>query len=205
MKPCVKTSLTIFFVLLITLLLVIPFAFAENGNKTAITNPEDRSLWKESGFVAGYGTGGIREGNYEPLLLIWHLAYDLKGYIPALRNHRGILTAVCEPQVNPAFRPRSEVEFGVGFGLKYLYPVTDNLYPYIQGTVGPHYISVQTEDQASGFLFADTIGGGLYYFLSKSTALHAGYRFRHMSNAGLKSPNGGINTHFGTAGISFFF
>jgi hypothetical protein len=177
-----------------------PCAFGEDGKKT-----ETRPLYKEAGFIAGYGTGSIHEGNYEPVLLIAHLAYDLKAFFPSLDKHRGILSVVCEPQINPVFQPKSDIEFGVGLGLKYMYPATDNLYPYIQGTVGPHYISVQTDDQASGFTFADTIGAGLYYFVTKTTAVNAGYRFRHMSNAGIKSPNGGINTHFGTAGVSLFF
>jgi hypothetical protein len=192
--------------MILTLLLAILFinnlAFADTGGKTA---PEGRPFWKESGLIVGYGADMLPEGKYEPIFLIWHLAYDLKEYIPGLKKHRGILTAVCEPQINPVFRPETDLEFGVGIGLKYLYPLTDRLYPYLQGTVGPHYISVQTEDQASGFIFANTIGAGLYYFLSERTAIQAGYRLRHMSNAGLKSSNSGINTHSGTIGISFFF
>ncbi len=204
MKLHIKNASKIGAVLLLALSLISPCAFAENGSKTAVTEKTARPL-KEVGAVVGYGTGSIQEGNYEPILLSVHLAYDLKGYFPSLGNHPGILAAVCEPQINPVFQPKSDIEFGVGLGLKYMYPLTDNLYPYIQGTVGPHYVSVQTEDQASGFLFADTIGGGLYYFLNKTSAVNVGYRFRHMSNAGLKSPNGGINTHFGTIGYSVFF
>ena len=93
----------------------------------------------------------------------------------------------------------------MGIGLKYMYPVTDRISPYIMGSVGPHYISVQTEKQASGFIFADTIGAGIYYFLDRKSALNIGYRFRHVSNADLKSPNGGIDTQIGTIGYSVFF
>jgi hypothetical protein len=36
-------------------------------------------------------------------------------------------------------------------------------------------------------------------------ALNLGYRIRHMSNAGTRQPNIGINDHFAMAGISLFF
>ncbi|MFA7464880.1 MAG: acyloxyacyl hydrolase [Syntrophales bacterium] len=163
------------------------------------------SFFTESGFITGMGTGSVTKGDYEPILLIWHLAADLKPHLRFLGNHRGTLSFICEPQINPAFNPDTDVEFGVGFGLKYMYPVTDRISPYVMGSVGPHFITVQDNDQATGFIFADTIGAGVYYHLTTKSAVHAGYRFRHMSNAGLKSPNSGINTHFGTIGYSVFF
>lgn len=201
-----RTGFTLSFpvVVFLSLIILVPAVFADDHVRTGSTNQEGR-FWKESGVVIGYGTSEIHEGHYEPMLFIWHLAYDLRNYIPALKNHKGILAGVCEPQVNPAFRPSSDFEFGVGVGLKYLYPVTDRLYPYIQLTVGPHYISLQTEDQASGFIFSNTVGAGIYYFVTKNSAAMVGYRARHISNAGTREPNDGINTHFGTIGYSFFF
>jgi hypothetical protein len=191
---------------ILAFLLITISAYADTGgSKTNISAPDGHRPWKESGLSVGYGVDSIPEGKYEAILLIWHLAYDLEAYLPILKNHRGILVAVCEPQVNPVVQPETEVEFGVGIGLKYLYPLTDRIYPYLQGTTGPHYISVRTEDQHRGFLFANTIAAGLYYFLSERTAINVNYRFRHMSNAGLKRPNGGIDTHSGVVGISFFF
>jgi hypothetical protein len=86
-----------------------------------------------------------------------------------------------------------------------MYPFTDRLSIYIMGSVGPHYISIVTKDQANGFIFSDVIGTGLYYYLSKDSAINVGYRVRHLSNAGLAEPNGGIDTHFGVIGYSVFF
>jgi len=196
-----------FALLLGTMLLVLGgAAFAEPPLTDSATGKIERFPFiTESGGIVGMGTGSIPEGNYQPILLIWHLAADLRHHVSSLKNHRGTLSVICEPQVNPVFDPRTDIEFGVGVGLKYMYPVTDRLSPYIMGSVGPHYISVQTEKQASGFIFADTIGAGIYYFLDKKSALNIGYRFRHVSNADLKSPNGGIDTQIGTIGYSVFF
>ncbi len=159
----------------------------------------------ESGFITGMGTGSTSEGQYRPILLMWRLGSDLKQFINPLENHKGSLSAICEPQINPVIDPRMEVEFGVGLGLQYTYPVTPKISPYIMGTAGPHFITLPNENQANGFVFSSTIGAGLYYNLNQSSAIGIGYRYRHLSNAGLHRPNGGINTHFGTIGYSVFF
>ncbi|MCE5265151.1 MAG: acyloxyacyl hydrolase [Deltaproteobacteria bacterium] len=39
----------------------------------------------------------------------------------------------------------------------------------------------------------------------ESVAHNLGYRYRHISNADLRQPNGGINGHIGHLGLSFFF
>jgi opacity protein-like surface antigen len=64
---------------------------------------------------------------------------------------------------------------------------------------------VKTSDQANGFIFSDTIGAGLSFFVTEYSAINVEYRLRHMSNAGMEKPNGGIDTHFGTIGYSLFF
>lgn len=159
----------------------------------------------EMSFIAGYGEGSIAEGCYRPILLICRLGYDLQQSIPGLEGHRGSFSVYMEPQINPVVRPDADLEAGVGVGLKYLYPLTDTVSTYIFGSVGPHYISVVTEDQANGLLFADTIGVGLSLFLTDYTALVAEYRLRHLSNAHLGTPNGGINARFGALGYTVFF
>ena len=188
-----------------TLLLLACVMAVPSGAVYAASNSNTSSWFTESGVVVGYGSGNIPEGTYEPILLIWHLSKDLSPYLSSLKGHQGTLSFICEPQVNPAFSPKTDIEFGVGLGLKYMYPITDKISPYVFGSVGPHYISVQTEDQANGFIFADTVGAGLYFKITKNPAINIGYRYRHVSNARLKSPNGGINVQFGTIGYSVFF
>jgi hypothetical protein len=163
------------------------------------------TFFTEMGVVTGYGSGNIPEGRYQPILLIGHFGVDLKRYISGLRNHPGTISAFIEPQVNPVFDPSTNFEAGIGIGLQYSYPVYEPLSLYILGSTGPHYVSVVTQKQANGFLFSNVFGVGIYYSLSKDSALHVGYRFRHMSNADLAEPNGGIDTHMGVVGYSLFF
>lgn len=160
----------------------------------------------ESGVVIGYGSSNIAEGKYRPLLMMWHIGFKLKeipsGQVGG-RNHT--ISFYLEPQINPAFSPATNVEFGVGIGLKYMHHMTDRLSAYIMASVGPHWITLQTNTQANGFVFSDMIGVGLSIFVTDRSALNLEFRARHLSNADLAEPNGGINSCFGAIGYSVFF
>ena len=159
----------------------------------------------ESTFVVGYGNGSISESAYEHVALIWHLGFDLKHLFARLQDHHGILSFALEPKINPVFNPDTDVEIGVSFGLKYRYPISEIWSVYVLGSVGPHLITVQTKDQANGLVFFNTAGAGLSFFLTKKSAVNLEYRFRHVSNAGIKEPNGGIDSHIVAIGYSLFF
>ena len=162
-------------------------------------------LITEMGTIIGYGNGTITEGDYTTLLLIIHIGMNINRFIPQLRDHKGSLSLFFEPQFNPVLTPSSQYEFGLGIGLQYSYPVTESISPYILGVTGPQYISVNTVSQANGLNFASAAGAGLYFSLTKNTSLNLGYRYRHVSNANLQKPNGGINSQIGLMGLSFFF
>jgi hypothetical protein len=191
---------TIFIVVVI--ILFANYAYCEVAKKEG--RASDR-FFTEMGFITGFGSASIPEGSYQPVFLIGHFGVDLKRYFSGLKNHSGTLSVFLEPQINPVVNPQTDIELGVGIGLQYLHPVVGNLSIYALGSVGPHYISVTTTKQANGFIFADTVGAGLYYYLTKDSAINAGYRFRHMSNANLADPNGGIDTSSGVIGYSVFF
>ncbi len=158
----------------------------------------------EAGFIGGYGTAPIDEGRYKTALLIAHIGMDVNRFLPGLRGHRGTLSLFLEPQFNPVLKP-SAVEFGLGIGLQYAYPLTERISPYILLVTGPHYITVDTTTQADGFSFSNAIGVGFYLTLTKGVALNCGYRRRHVSNAELRQPNSGIDSDIGLLGVSFFF
>ncbi|HUH67040.1 MAG TPA: acyloxyacyl hydrolase [Syntrophales bacterium] len=195
--------------LLVTVLVVVIIVLPGNNAYCADEAKKDGhvrdSFFTEMGFITGFGTGSLPEGNYQPIYLIGHFGVDMKRYFSGLKDHKGTLSVFLEPQFNPVVSPQNDFEAGVGIGLKYMYPVLDKLSVYVLGSVGPHYVSVQTSKQANGFIFADTIGGGIYYYLTKDTAINLGYRLRHMSNANTAEPNGGIDTNSAVIGYSVFF
>ena len=195
-----RLALLIGFVLLVA---TVPGTVQAAEEMGAANRPNHQWI-SEAGLIAGYGRASIDEGGYKTLLLIGHIGTDITRFIPALRNQRGSLSFFLEPQFNPVLTP-SEFEVGLGIGLQYTYPLTELIAPYFLLVTGPHYISVDTTTQAEGYNFASAAGVGLYISLAKNIALNCGYRYRHVSNAELRQPNGGINSHIGLLGVSFFF
>jgi len=194
-------------------LLVFPLAcmiifsagMAVGSDDGAVPVPAFNRLFSESAFITGFGSDSIPEGDYQTVLLVWHLGINLDRVFPSLKSHRGKLTFFLEPQFNPVTNPKDDYEFGVGLGFQYQYPIMEKMSLYALGSVGPHYISVVTEDQANGFVFSDMVGAGLYFHLTDKSAINVGYRFRHLSNGDTVKPNTGIDSHFGVIGYSVFF
>lgn len=192
----------IFFLTAAAILLTLPLcAFGDQAESGLLS----KFSLTESTFIVGYGNGNLSEGDYEHVALIWHLGFDLKRLFTRLQEHSGVLSLALEPKINPVFNPDTDVEVGISFGLKYRYPISETWSVYVLGSVGPHLITVQTKDQANGLVFFDTVGAGFAFFLTKQAAINLEYRFRHVSNAGIKEPNGGIDSHIVAIGYSLFF
>ncbi len=60
--------------------------------------------------------------------------------------------------------------------------------------VGPHYVSGLPDRQAAGFIFSDNLMLGCGVRLPADYILDFYGGFRHLSNAGIRQPNGGINS-----------
>jgi hypothetical protein len=179
-------------------------AFAADDKPVPVTTKD--TFFSELGVYAGAGYGTVVEGPYIPIFFIVHMGTDMKRWFPSLQGHRGTLSLFFEPQFGvAAMNKQNGVEFGVGVGLKYAYPIGDSYSVYILGSVGPHVMTLETQDQANGFIFNDTIGLGMNYMISPGTAIDIQCRLRHLSNAGIREPNYGIENLIGLIGYSLFF
>jgi hypothetical protein len=98
---------------------------------------------------------------------------------------------------------------GVGFTpkIKYSFVALDRIRPYAEFAGGPFWTDLagNIPEQHSQFNFILTAGLGVSYFLSDRTAINAGYRFQHISNAHTSTPNVGLNESLPFAGFSFYF
>jgi hypothetical protein len=69
--------------------------------------------------------------------------------------------------------------------------------PYVELGVGFHFLSATSlspqRQFGTSFQFGDHVGGGLRF--GDKGRYDIGYRYQHMSNAGIKGPNQGINFH----------
>ncbi len=130
---------------------------------------------------------------------------------PLLNNDsKHQFTMLLQPQFNPVGHLEGQSEYlweaglNVGFAYEYLIsPQVGILYAGLGA--GPHFVNVETSLQADGFIFSDNFYVGMHQFVgNQSWFLTYEVRFRHISNAGLQSPNGGIDNFFLGFGVSYF-
>lgn len=144
------------------------------------------------GSTTGYGhqvgkPRSIQVERYNPV-------YFTGDFFWQVSNRNVIWGYYVQPQFNVMLtRGAQEIEFGSNFGLRLFQYINHGRYLYQSLGSGPHYISLNHPKQAQGFIFSDNIAIGLLQTLKKDLAVTFQLQFRHISNAGLKKPNKGIN------------
>ncbi|MFA5087642.1 MAG: acyloxyacyl hydrolase [Candidatus Omnitrophota bacterium] len=173
---------------------------------------------KEVGIISGYAHGNLMEkGSYKIMPIIVRLGFNLDsiglGFCDLLNpiarkldvRLKGFTEIVLEPFANAVFTPDSNVEAGCTVLIKYSYPLTEKIYPYSFGGGGMAYLSQHTREQSTQWGFTPQIGTGVSYFFRKDMAFNVEYRYRHFSNANIKTPNEGINVNMFLFGVSLFY
>lgn len=98
---------------------------------------------------------------------------------------------------------------GIGFTpkIKYTFVAHDRLRPYVEFAGGPFWTDLggRVPEESTQFNFVLTAGGGVSWFFTAQAALNIGYRFHHISNAGTRYPNLGLNSSLPFGGFSFYF
>jgi opacity protein-like surface antigen len=118
---------------------------------------------------------------------------------------KGALELGLEPIYQRFVDPETAFFAGLGAVARYHFLPLGRFVPYIELGAAPGYTDLNVREQQTNFVFLLFGGLGASYFVTDSTALYAGYRLQHISNAGTSSPNQGINSHTGVVGVSIFF
>jgi hypothetical protein len=150
-------------------------------------------------FGYSYVQEQLPEGNpYQPYLIMARYTVYL-----SKSGKKGKPGLIVEPQVNPVSLGKggSTIELGLNAGITYGWDLgRSHLYGGI--SAGPHYTGVRTSLQARGFIFSDNFFVGLRSPLRKNIQLDLQARFRHLSNAGIQSPNKGIDNFLVVIGLN---
>jgi len=181
--------------------LAIPQVF---GQESALTS---RHKW---GFDLGYGTQGGLDVNY--YYEVYQLQYQY--YFRLLGKEIWSLEFLAQPQFNISrYRENADNpeilkghEYGLNGGFLFRLLFLDNkISPYTFISAGPHHVSGVPDRQSPGFIFSDNFFTGLQLGLSNAFYLDLRFGFRHISNAGLQNPNGGVNNWIGNVGFLTIF
>ncbi len=101
--------------------------------------------------------------------------------------------------------PRFGVAVGGGSTLRYNFLGGRRVVPFVDGNFGVAYLDFDLMGQSDGFNFNVGCGGGFHWFQSDWVTITPEVRYQHFSNAGLRSPNSGINDVLFLIGTSYFF
>ena len=158
------------------------------------------------GFVSGYGNQSMLNVLYDYRVCFFQFQY----YYSLLGKQTWDLEILAQPQYNITKYKYKDYftddldgyEVGLNIGIlirgnlvkKYL-----SFYGLLSS--GPHYVSGVPRRQANGFIFSDNISIGMNVRLIKSLYLDVRSGIRHISNAKLKSPNGGVNNFIINIGV----
>ena len=178
-----------------------------SGSESTLPAEKPHKWLREMGVLTGYGTASLdRDADYEIIPILPQFGFDINPLAKKLHiDPRGMVECVVEPLMNVVINPDTNAEVGCSFLLKYSDHITSRIAPYIEGGFGIIYTTQHTYEQGTQYNFLSQVGVGLQFFLNEKFALTGGYRFRHMSNAGLDDDNRGINHHFALFGVSYFF
>lgn len=181
----------------------------------AQTDPKTHSF----GFLSGYASQKFFsvDLNRSPLLYYYSVYFFDLQYQKALfvkkdfeRKKSWHWNLLIQPQISASMyqysltdtSQKKGFEMGLNAGvIVRRFVVSDKLGFFIGGTTGPFYVSGLPIREHPGFIFCDTGFIGLIIKLAKSTFLDTRLGFRHLSNAGLEWPNGGVNDLVSGGGI----
>ncbi len=158
------------------------------------------------GLITGYGSQSNLNVQYEYEVTFFQFQY----YWTFLPKRTWGLDILVQPQynlmtfkhINNSSIQKNGYEFGLNVGVlirKNIFKDLLNMYAFV--SAGPHYVSGAPQRQSAGFIFSDNVFVGLNIKLFRKTYFDVRPGFRHISNAGLKKPNRGINNLVISGGI----
>lgn len=101
--------------------------------------------------------------------------------------------------------PEPDWVVGLAPHLRYDFVSGSRWVPFFDVGAGVTGTAISAPDLSGTFEFNLQTGPGLHWFLRKDFAVTVEARYLHLSCAGLSSPNLGLNTILGLAGMTYFF
>ncbi len=194
-KNCVKLLY-----LLVVFVFICSKSWADEGGSSKFFKGIEVLVGAADGRVSG-------PQRYKLIPVVVDFDFDLKYFTKKIGfNPPMLLDFQIEPYIAAVYQPNTNVEFGNGFILKIGFlPDTWTFQPYFKIGPGILYTTQHTANQSTQFNFFEYAGVGMHYFFKKNIALTVEYRYRHLSNAYIKTPNWGIENQFILGGIAYKF
>ena len=155
-----------------------------------------------------YGEQFNREGFAELSdLKLWNVGLRAS-ILPFGPTGPGILRGAVEVGLEPLYQryldPHPAFWAGLILAARYHFLALGRCVPYIEAAGGPGGTDLHVREIDSNFSFVVWGGAGASVFLTDTTAIYAGYRYEHNSNASTATPNRGLDFHVAVFGVSYY-
>jgi Lipid A 3-O-deacylase (PagL) len=135
--------------------------------------------------------------------------FDVLGFLPEIFGHRVRLGVELLGMVHDKLGTKHEINFNPLL-LDWRHDTGGRFAPYVEAGEGGLWTTLRHLSLGGKFQFASHLGVGAHVFWQPELAVSFGYRFRHISNAGLNGSGGenelnhGLNQHFFIIGVTRF-
>ena len=167
-----------------------------------------QTLSLAAGFGVGLPIGPARGSDLEDVrfgALLPRWSIGVSDCVGRGSWYRGAVSLAIEGIVMYDFEPHSGVAGGLTPLLHYEFFRKGRLIPYVEAGVGVIFTDLDLDQQDDGLNFTPQAGLGIRYELSERTEFIVGWRFHHISNAGLRDPNTGLDSSLFLLGMSYHF
>jgi opacity protein-like surface antigen len=180
-----------------------PPALAFDASQTFSQGPYVISA--EGSYGEQFNLGGFHD---QSNIKFWNLG--LRGSIlPFGPTGPGFLRGAFEAGLEPLYQKYTDPHPAFWAGLiavfRYHLLSLGRFVPYVEVGGGPGGTDLDVREINSDFSFMLWGGIGASVFLSRATAVYAGYRYEHNSNGNTDTPNRGWESHVAVLGMSYYF
>ncbi len=117
----------------------------------------------------------------------------------------GSFQIALEPGAAFITTPAKTYAIGLNAVLRHTLLVWRQFFPYLEGGAGFLNTNLRTKALGESIEFLLQAGGGFHFFPKERFSLDAGFRWTHISNAGLADRNLGINSYMPYIGFTLYF
>lgn len=180
-------------------------------SQKAVAENKPSPFFNEVGVIVTFSPKYLSQGTWHPpdsvtnsceIGIAGHFGTDMGKHFVELSGP-GRFTFYFEP-IYQQVVAQNAYELGLGVGLEYAYPIFKNTDIFVSCSTGPHYYSILQDQLGWGWHIQTFLGGGFYYHLDNSSAINAGVRLKHTSNARTAYPMVDVNDLVYTLGFSEF-
>lgn len=166
--------------------------------------PLRQGSW-EAGALGAFSISGAAGPDSDPVVRAWWLLPRVGYTFFEIPWYPASLQIYLEPAVAYIVNPTQTYILGVSFILRHTFLMWRRVSPYIEGGAGLLNTNLRHRALDETIEFMPQIGAGFHVHVTERVSLNAGYRFHHISNAGLGDRNLGLNSHFPYLGFTYFF